>query len=227
LSNCAGFPISSRPAWSPTLSVNLSFSYPISITQHTVLGLVYCLVPSMLRHFLTESSAFHLYKCTNHLKTNNFQSFHTQTESHSRNYWTSQNLFCPVLLSVPACKNQPNESKGSFLEYPRLTWVTLEGRSNTSSSSSSSSISSVCVKQTVVDLVEIPTSTRHLKASRDGRRGWLSEANFISDARLHQQQNGISIAHRTYQITSLRIYISYHQNRLQFHVKSIIIMIYT
>jgi len=39
------------------------------------------------------------------------------------------------------------------------------------------------------DLVEIPTSTRHLNASNDGRRGWLSEANFSSDSRLQQQQH--------------------------------------
>jgi len=40
----------------------------------------------------------------------------------------------------------------------------------------------------VAYLVEIPTSTRHLNASKDGRRGWLSEANFSSDSRLQQQQ---------------------------------------
>jgi len=51
----------------------------------------------------------------------------------------------------------------------------------------------VSIKETAVDLVEIPTSTRHLKASRDGRCGRLSEANFSSDARLQQQENVISI----------------------------------
>jgi len=38
------------------------------------------------------------------------------------------------------------------------------------------------------NLVEIPTSTRHLNASREGRCGSLSEANFSSDSRLQRQQ---------------------------------------